>query len=111
MQGFIDPEELSALLGIKNEPLLLVFLDKNSAFFNQQQVLKELLDLFEEKLRIALLDIQYQNTVTDKFKVHGVPAFIFCDQGKKKNVILGIPDPESLREFLENNLSDLQTVK
>ena len=67
----------------------------------------ELFNLFEERLRIALLDMEYQNTVTEQFEVHGFPAFIFCEQGKKKDVLLGTPDFDVLREFVENNLSDL----
>jgi hypothetical protein len=52
------------------------------------------------------LDIEYQNVVTEKFKVHGFPAFIFYDHGKRKDVLLGTPDPGVLREFVANNLSD-----
>ena len=104
MQIFINPEELNTLLAKENGPLLLVFLDKKNAFFNQQQRLKELSNFFGEKLRIMLLDIEYQSVVTEKFKVHGSPAFIFCEQGKKKDVLLGTPDPDVLREFVVNNL-------
>ncbi len=104
MQRFINPEELNTLLATENGPLLLILLDKKNAFFNQQQTLKELSNLFGEKLRIMLLDIEYQSVVTEKFKVHGFPAFIFCEQGKKKDVLLGTPDPDVLREFIVNNL-------
>lgn len=108
MPGFINPEKLSTLLATENGPVLLVLLDKNSALYNQQQIMEELFNLFEERLRIALLDMEYQNTVTEQFEVHGFPAFIFCEQGKKKDVLLGTPDSDVLREFVENNLSDLQ---
>jgi thioredoxin-like negative regulator of GroEL len=104
MQGFIVPEELNTLLATENAPFLLVFLDKKSSFSDQQQTLEELLNHFGKRLRIALLDIEYQNTVTEKFKVHGFPAFIFCEQGKKKDVLLGTPDAEILREFVIRNL-------
>ena len=104
MQKFINPEELNTLLDTEKGPILLIFLDKKNAFFNQQQTLKELYDTFEEKLRIILLDIEYQNIVTEKFKVYGSPAFIFCKQGKRKDVLLGKPDPGVLREFIVNNL-------
>ncbi len=106
MQRFINPQELNTLLVMENGPLLLVLLDKKTAFFNQQQTLVELFELFGERLRIILLDIEYQNVVTGKFKVHGFPAFIFCEQGKRKDVLLGTPDPDVLREFVVNNLSD-----
>jgi hypothetical protein len=104
VQRFINPEKLNTFLAKENGPLLLVFLDKKNAFFNQQQTLTELSNLFGEKLRIMLLDIEYQSVVTEKFKVHGVPAFIFCDQGKRKDVLLGIPDLDVLREFVVKNL-------
>jgi hypothetical protein len=107
MQEFINPEKLGTLLATENSPVLLVLIDKNSATFSQRQIMGELLNFSEEKLRIALLDMEYQNTVTEKFEVHGFPAFIFCDQGKKKDVLLGTPDSEVLREFVESNLSDL----
>ena len=106
MQKCINPEELNTLLATEKGPILLVFLNKKNAFFNQQQTLEELSSLFGEKLRIMLLDIEYQNVVTGKLKVHGFPAFIFCEQGKKKNVLLGTPDPDVLREFIVQNLSD-----
>ena len=104
MQRFINPKELNTLLAMENGPLLLVLLDKKTAFFNQQQTLVELFKLFGERLRIMLLDIEYQNVVTEKFKVQGFPAFIFCEQGKRKDVLLGTPDPDALREFVVNNL-------
>ena len=104
MQKFINPEDLTTILVKENDPLLLVFLDKKTAFFNQQQTLTELSNFFGEKLRMMLLDIEYQNGVTEKFKVHGFPAFIFCEQGKKKDVLLGTPDPDVLREFVVRNL-------
>jgi hypothetical protein len=106
MQRFIKPEELNTLLAMKNGPFLIVLLDKKNAFNNQQKTLAELFNLFGERLRIMLLDIEYQNVVTEKFKVHGFPAFIFCEQGKRKDVLLGTPDPDVLREFVVNNLSD-----
>ncbi len=106
MQRFINPEELNTLLAMENGPFLIVFLDKKVAFFNQQQTLENMSSLFAEKLRIMLLDIEYQSVVTEKFKVHGFPAFIFCEQGKKKDVLLGTPDPEILREFVVKNLSN-----
>ena len=105
-QKFINPEELNTLLAMESGPFLLVFLDKKIAFFNQQQTLEELSNLFVERLRIMLLDIEYQSIVTEKFKVHGYPAFIFCEQGKKKDTLLGTPDPEMLRKFVVKNLSD-----
>ena len=104
MQRFINPEELNTLLAKEKGPLLLVFLDKKNDFFNQQQTLTEMSSLFGEKLRIMLLDIEYQSVVTEKFKVHGFPAFIFCEQGKRKDILLGTPDPDVLREFVVNNL-------
>ncbi len=104
VQRFINPEELNTLLAKENSPFLLVFLDKKIAFFNQQKTLTELSSLFGEKIQIMLLDIEYQSVVTEKFKVHGVPAFIFCEQGKKKDVLLGTPDSDVLREFVVNNL-------
>ena len=103
MQRFINPEELNTLLAIENGPLLLVSLDKKNAFFNQQQTLDELFHLFGERLQIVLLDTEYQNAVTEKFKVHGFPAFIFCERGRKKDALLGTPDPELLREFVIKN--------
>jgi hypothetical protein len=106
MYHFIHPEELNSLLVLENGPLLLISLDKNHDFFNQRQTLKELFLFFGEKLQIMLLDAEYQSAVTEKFKVHGVPAFIFCEEGKKKDVLLGTPDPEMLREFVTKNLSD-----
>ena len=106
MQIFINPEELNIFLAKENSPLLLVFLDKKNAFINQHQTLAELFNLFGEKLRIKLLDIEYQSIVTEKFKVHGFPAFIFCEQGKRKDVLLGTPDLDMLREFVVNNLPD-----
>jgi hypothetical protein len=106
MQRFINPEELNTLMAMESGPFLLVFLDKKSSFFNQQQTLENMSSLFAEKLRIMLLDIEYQSVVTEKFKVHGFPAFIFCEQGKKKDVLLGTPDPEMLRKFVVKNLSD-----
>ncbi len=109
MQRFINPQELNTLLVMENGPLLLVLLDKKNAFFNQQKTLAELFNLFGERFRIMLLDIEYQNVVTEKFKVHGFPAFIFCEQGKRKDVLLGTPDPDVLREFVVNNLSDGST--
>jgi len=109
MQRFINPKELNTLLAVENGPFLLVLLDKKSALFKQQKTLAALFNLFEERLRIMLLDIEYQNVVTEKFKVHGFPAFIFCEQGKKKDVLLGTPDPDVLQEFVANNLSDDST--
>jgi hypothetical protein len=109
MQRFINPEELNTLLAMESGPFLLIFLDKKIAFFNQQQMLEELSYFFAEKLRIMLLDIEYQSVVTEKFKVHGFPAFIFCEQGKKKDVLLGTPDFKMLREFVAKNLSDGST--
>jgi hypothetical protein len=106
MQRFINPEELNTLLAKENGPFLFVLVDKKSAFFKQDKTLAELLNRFEERLRILLLDIEYQNVVTEKFKVHGFPAFIFYDHGKRKDVLLGTPDPGVLREFVANNLSD-----
>jgi hypothetical protein len=104
VQEFINPEELNTLLAKENCQFLLVFLDKKNAFFKQQQMLTELSSIFGEKLRIMLLDIEYQSIVTEKFKVHGFPAFIFCEQGKRKDVLLGTPDPDVLREFVVKNL-------
>ena len=109
MQKFINPEELNTLLAMEKGPFLLVLLDKKSAYFKQQKTLAALFNLFGERLRIMLLDIEYQNVVTKKFKVHGIPAFIFCEQGKRKDVLLGTPDPDVLREFVANNLSDGST--
>jgi hypothetical protein len=109
MQRFINPEELNTLLAMENGPLLFILLDKKNAFFNQQQTLAELFSRFGARLRTMLLDIEYQNVVTEKFKVHGFPAFIFCEQGKRKDVLLGTPDPDVLREFVTNNLSDGST--
>ncbi len=109
MQRFINPEELNTLLAKGNGPFLFVLLDKQSAFFKQNNTLAGLFNLFEERLRILLLDAEYQNAVTEKFKVHGFPAFIFCEQGKRKDVLLGTPDPGVLREFIVNNLSDGST--
>jgi len=103
MQRFVNPEELNTLLAIENGPFLLVSLDKSNAFFNQQETLEELFHLFGERLQIVLLDTEYQNAVTEKFKVHGFPAFIFCERGRKKDALLGTPDPESLRKFVIKN--------
>jgi hypothetical protein len=103
MQRFINPEELNSLLAVENGPILLISLDKTNAFSNQQQTLEELFHLFGERLQIVLLDIEYQNAVTEKFKVHGFPAFIFCERGRKKDALLGTPDPELLREFVIRN--------
>jgi len=103
LQNFINPEELNTILAMENGPLLLVSLDKNHDFVNQRQTLKLLFNLFGERLRIVLLDTEYQNAVTEKFKVHGFPAFIFCERGKKKDALLGTPDPEILREFVLKN--------
>ena len=103
MQNFINPEELNSLMAKENGPLLLVSLDKNNAFSNQQQTLEQLFNLFGERLQIVLLDTEYQNAVTEKFEVHGFPAFIFCERGKKKDALLGTPDPELLREFVLRN--------
>ena len=100
MQKFINPEEMKMLLTGKNDPLLLVFLDKKRNFFNQQQTLEELSTHFVKRLRIMLLDVEYQSIVTEKFNIHGSPAFIFCEQGKRKDVLLGTPDPKMLRKFL-----------
>ena len=106
MQRFINPEELNTLLAEGGSPFLLIFLDKKNAFPNQQQTLKELSSLFAGRIRTILLDIEYQSVVTEKFKVHGFPAFIFCEQGRKKDVLLGTPDPQMLREFVARNLPD-----
>lgn len=106
MQRFINPEELNALLAGRESPLLLIFLDKKNAFSNQQQTLKELSSLFAGRIVTLMLDIEYQSVVTEKFKVHGFPAFIFCEQGRKKDVLLGTPDTEVLREFVARNLPD-----
>jgi thioredoxin-like negative regulator of GroEL len=103
MQNFINPEELNTILALGNGPVLLVSLDKNHAFSNQKQTLEELFNLFGERLQIVLLDIEYQNAVAEKFKVHGFPAFIFCERGRKKDALLGTPDPELLREFVIKN--------
>jgi hypothetical protein len=74
----------------------------------QQKTLAELFSLFEERLRILLLDIEYQNVVNEKFKVHGFPEFTFCDceQDTGKDVLLDTPSPGVLREFAANNLPD-----
>ena len=104
MQRFINPEDLTTLLAKENDPFLLVFLDKKNAFPNQQQTLEELAFLFGARLRIMLLGSEYQKAVTEKFRIHGFPAFIFCEEGKKKDVLLGTPDPELLREFVVKNL-------
>ena len=109
MQRFINPEELNTLLDGGGSPLLLIFLDKENAFSNQQQTLKDLSRLIAGRLRTIMLDVEYQSVVTEKFKVHGFPAFIFCEQGKRKDVLLGTPDPDVLREFVVNNLSDGST--
>lgn len=109
MQRFVNPEELNTFLRVENGPLLVVLLDKNGAFFKQEKTLEELFNLFEERLRILLLDIEYQNVITEKFKVHGFPAFIFCEQGKRKDVLLGTPDPVAFQEFVDNNLFDGST--
>lgn len=104
MQEFINPEELSTILAKDNGPVLLILLDRKISFSNQRQALLELFNLVGERHRIMLLDIEYQNTVTEKFRVHGSPAFIYCEQGKMKDVLLGTPDPEMLREFVTKNL-------
>jgi hypothetical protein len=52
------------------------------------------------------LDSEYQNVVTERFKVHGFPAYIFCERGKRKDVLLGISDSETLQEFITTNLSE-----
>ncbi len=111
MQKFINPEELKTLLNTENGPLLLVLVDKQNDFVKQKKVLKELFHRFEEELQILLLDIEYQNVVTEKFQVHGSPSFIFCEQGKRKDVLLGTSDLDMLQEFVVNNLSDVQMVR
>jgi thioredoxin-like negative regulator of GroEL len=105
MQRFINPEELNTLLDTHNGPLLLIFLNKIESFSGQQQTLEELFNLFDKKLEIAFMDIEYQNSVSEKFAVHGFPAFIFCKQGKKKDVLLGTPESGVLSAFVVKNLS------
>ena len=53
-----------------------------------------------------LLDIEYQGVVTEKFKVHGFPAFIFCEQGKRKASFVAVSEAGMLLEVVSKNMSD-----
>lgn len=109
MQRFINPEDLTTILAKDNGPFLLAFLDKKNTFPNQRQTLEELVSLYGARLRVMLLGNEYQKVVTEKFRIHGFPAFIFCEQGKRKDIFLGVPAPGMLREFVVRNLPSVST--
>ncbi len=103
---FINPKELNAYLEMNDTQLLLIFFDKRHPFDKQKQLFKELRTLFSNTLQIMLLDIEYLNIVKEKFQVNGFPACIFIENGQKKDVLLGAPFSEILKEFIINNLPD-----
>ena len=101
---------MKAFAKIVSSKIVRVFLDKEKAFFNQQRTREQLATLFGDKLQIVLLDIENQNLVTEKFKIRGSPAFIFCKQGAREDVFLGTPGPDVLLEVAVRNLADSANI-
>jgi hypothetical protein len=58
----------------------------------------------------VLLDKEYQAFTTEIFRVNGYPSFVFYEQGKRKDIFLGVPEPEMLREFVTRNLPDTSST-
>lgn len=103
MHETINPEQLNQILADDNGPLLLVCIDRHIVFQNQEATLEQLFKLFGDRLNIQLITTEYQNALIEKFAIHGFPAFIFCERGQSRDVLLGEPDPETLQKFVFRN--------
>ena len=102
---FISPAEFYPVLKKETYPVLLACLNRKSDFTNHKDILKEISELYSKKLRIYILDEEYLNLMT-KFDIHGTPAFVFLYKGEKKGSFLGQIEPEDIKSFITDNLSD-----
>ena len=106
MYQFIHPDELSSLLTLKDGSFLLVSFDDDHTIFKRRQTLQTLLNLFGERLRIMLVEVKHQNTIMETFKIHGVPTYLFRQEGNMKDLLFVMPEPEMLREFVIEKFKD-----
>ncbi len=104
MLSFLSPYELNEILEKESRPVLTACLKENSTSHTQRDVLEHISQIYGEKLKICLLEADFLELMEEKFDIHGTPAFVFCFQGKKREVLLGHIETEDMRAFIKRNL-------
>lgn len=101
---FIKPDDLTRQMDRQGSRMLLIFIDRDIDFPNHGALLSELHTRFGGKITIEHMDIVYRNLIREKFHIRGVPAFIYLENGRKKDVLLGVPSIQVLQDFVIKNL-------
>jgi Thioredoxin len=100
----IQPNDFEREVESCRETALFLCTRRDYEFLNQVQILKEVLENMPDDntklLQVYLVDEGFQSTFMDKLNVEGSPTFLFFENGKEKDRLLGLADQDRLRSFI-----------
>lgn len=88
----------------ERQPVLLLCMFWNSGFHKQMGIIERISNIYEEELKVCLLEEEFIGAFRQRFGVIGTPTFLIFVAGSEKERLLGHADQESLANFLSRTL-------
>ncbi|ACL04330.1 thioredoxin family protein [Desulfatibacillum aliphaticivorans] len=105
-----NPDELKAVILDESRPLLMACMLKNEIYHEQMALVEQAVKQFEDALGVFVISKELMSCFCEKFNVKGTPTFLFFNNGKEMDRILGCMSRESLMEFITRNLETINRI-
>ena len=105
-----DPDELKSIIQDESRPFLMACMLKNEIYHEQMAIVEQAAKEFEHVLGAFVISKELMSCFCETFIVKGTPTFLFFNNGKEVDRILGCASRESLMEFVNRNLETINRI-
>lgn len=101
----IGPDNFADEVLSADQPVLLLYMPCDDDFPSQSRLIEDITQRHKSWLKTGLLAEAFNEYFKNKLDVHGTPTFLIFLDGKEKNRMFGLADPESLDLFIRETLN------
>jgi hypothetical protein len=100
MISFVGAKNYNSEMAGQKRPVLIACIRRDHVFDRQVEILESVYRYYKGTLKVSLVEESFISLFMDKHEIEGTPTFLFIEEGKERDRLLGRADRESLIDFL-----------
>ncbi len=100
MPAIIGTDELEREVLAEARPVLLACLAPGEQFGAQLELLSSVSENYGNKIKVCIADSGFPRSIRRKWRIKGVPSFIFLLSGVVQNTLDGVPERKCMDDCI-----------